>query len=92
MNKIKLAEKIEVFLKKYAGRCPDNTKEYTSPDAYALSYCALRLKNNDRIDTVPWSEWGSGGYKPYSSQEGKKEHEEIMTEIEQIIHHNKSSI
>jgi hypothetical protein len=32
-----------------------------------------------------WSEWGSGGYKPYNSKEGRKEHDSIMEAIEKII-------
>jgi len=32
-----------------------------------------------------WSEWSGGGYKPYSSKEGKEEHDYLVREIYKII-------
>jgi hypothetical protein len=89
-NSQKLAKRIYNFLDKYAGISPDWKPEngeddkYTSPDAYELKYCAELLEKNIK-PTRCWSEWGSGGYRPYSSKEGREEHNSIVDEISKII-------
>ena len=85
MTKKELAEKIYKFLETYAATCPDCSDEYTSPDAYQLENCATLLTSDKKLISMPWSEWGSGGYKPYSSKQGKKEHDNILSEIKKII-------
>ena len=49
-----------------------------------MKYCAdmigKGLKPKQR-----WIEWSSGGYKPYSSKEGKEEHDYLVKEIYKII-------
>lgn len=87
-NKV-LSERIQLFLDKYAGISPDwdgesDDNKYTSPDASMMKYCADMLGQGLKPDTC-WSEWGSGGYKPYSSKEGKKEHDYLVAEIYKII-------
>ena len=84
-----LVERIEKFIEKYAAISPNWDGEsidekYTSPDAYQLLYCA-ELLNAGIKPTRCWSEWESGGYKPYSSKEGREEHDNIMNEINKII-------
>jgi hypothetical protein len=73
---MKLSIKIRRFLKKYAGTTADG--DYTSPDAYQLESAAEELESTGTVSKLPWSEWGSGGYKPYSSKDGKKIHDEII--------------
>lgn len=90
-DKIKLAERIYKFIDKYAAIKPDWNKEYddeddkfTSPDAAMLKCFADCLIKGIIMDRC-WSEWGNGGYKPYSSKEGRKEHDEIMEEVYKMI-------
>lgn len=86
-----LAEKVYAFLNKYAGIKPDwdilyddEDDKFTSPDASQMKYCADMLIRELK-PTQCHSEWGSGGYKPYLSKEGKKEHDYLVTEIYKII-------
>jgi hypothetical protein len=86
-----LAERIYKFLNKYAGIRPDWDPEfddeddkYTSPDASQMKYCADML-SRELKPLQCWSEWSSGGYKPYSSKEGRAEHNYLVKEIYKII-------
>lgn len=86
-----LSARILCFLDIYAGIRPDwneftdgEDEKFTSPDASQLKYCAEMLEKGLKPDQC-WSEWGSGGYKPYSSKEGKKEHDYLVSEIYKII-------
>ena len=90
-----LAERIYKFLDKYAGIRPDWNPEtddadekYTSPDAAQMKYCADVLKSG-RIPLQCFSEWGGGGYKPYSSKEGREEHHSLVMEVYKIINSKK---
>lgn len=85
----KLAERIYRFIKQYAGIRPDwdgesEDDKFTSPDASQMKYCADMLSKELKPEQC-WSEWGSGGYKPYSSKEGRQEHDELVKEIYKII-------
>ncbi len=82
-----LADKIYNFLNKYAGIRPNWNPEYddeddkfTSPDASELKCCADMLKNGLK-PLKCFSEWGSGGYIPYTSKEGREEHDNLVKEI-----------
>lgn len=78
-----LALRIKQFLDKYAGI--DSEGEYTSPDAYMLLEAAQFLEQGSLPRRFPWSEWGSGGYKPYTSEIGRKEHDAILEEIKKLM-------
>lgn len=91
VNLKELSNRIYSFLDKYAGVRPDWDPEhddeedkYTSPDASQMKYCADML-SKDLKPTQCWSEWGGGGYKPYSSREGREEHDYLVNEIYKII-------
>ena len=82
-----LVDRIYQFISQYAKQSPNSEEgeiEYTSPDAYELLSCA-ELLSKEIIPKKCWSEWGSGGYSPYNSKEGKQEHDSIMSEINSII-------
>lgn len=86
-----LAQKIYIFLDKYAGIRPDFEPEYeddedkyASPDASQMRYCADMLSKGE-IPSQCWSEWSGGGYKPYSSKEGQEEHDQLVKEVYQLI-------
>jgi hypothetical protein len=84
-----LSKDILAFVDKYAGISPnwdpefdDEDEKYTSPDASEMIKCAHMLKSG----TIPdycHSEWGSGGYKPYTSTEGRQEHDSLIQRIKE---------
>lgn len=83
-----LALRIDKFIEKYAVKNPNYEDEddnlYTSPDASQLSYCA-ELLHKDIIPQRCFSEWGSGGYEPYSSKQGFQEHQYLVSEVYKLI-------
>lgn len=84
-----LAKRIYEFLEKYARISPNwdgeiDEEKYSSPDASQMRYCADMLSKEIK-PLQCWSEWGSGGYQPYSSKLGAKEHDELVEEIYEII-------
>lgn len=94
MEMKKLADRIYQFIGKYAKVRPDWDAEYdgedekfTSPDASYMKYCADLLNRGVKPQQC-WSEWGSGGYGPYLSKEGRKEHDYLVGEIYKIINSN----
>lgn len=90
-----LAYRIYNFLEIYACLNPnwdakydEVCEKYTSPDAAQLRECAdLFLKGIKPKQAH--SDWESGGYKPYTSKEGKKEHNEILKQIYKFINNEK---
>lgn len=88
---MELAQRIYKFLDEYACIRPDWDSQYdddddkfTSPDASYMKYCADMISKGLK-PTQCWSEWGSGGYKPYISKEGREEHDYLVKEIHKII-------
>lgn len=85
-----LSERIYKFIDKYAGIKPDwceiegIDEKYTSPDAYEMLSCAELLQKGLKPKKC-FSDWGSGGYTPYTSKEGKQEHDYLVREIYKII-------
>ena len=87
---IQLAKRIDKFIDSFAGIRPDFDPEYdeehekyTSPDASEMLKCSNMLKNNIKPDYC-FSQWSSGGYVPYTSIEGEKEHNDIIKAIKVI--------
>jgi len=83
MEKKELAARIRKFLETYARK--DSEGEWTSPDACQMETCAILFEQNRVVERVPWSEWDSGGYHPYMSQEGRREHEFLLEEIKRHV-------
>jgi hypothetical protein len=81
-DKKTLAKRIRKFLDTYAKKDAEGA-EWNSPDAYELERCIRELETGV-ILKAPFSEWGSGGYYPYTSKEGQKEHDEILKEIKKL--------
>lgn len=86
-----LSSRIYKFLDKYAAISPNwdeeydlDEEKYTSPDASEIRTCA-DLLSQDIIPDKCYSDWESGGYKPYSSKEGREEHDLLISEIYKII-------
>lgn len=80
---MKLQDRIRAFLKTYAGTTEEG--DYTSPDAYQLEAAAELLEQGKKLNDMPWSEWGSGGYRPYTSETGRKEHESILKALRKAL-------
>ena len=83
MSKKRLAKRIRVFLKTYAKKTEDG--EWNSPDAYQLEACANILETDELPHAIPFSEWGSGGYYPYTSKAGQREHSQILVKIANLF-------
>jgi hypothetical protein len=87
-EEIELADEIMRFLDKHAKSAAsydpqfdDPADRYSSPDACELHLAAERLRRGMGIDRTPWSDWGSGGYAPYSDQDAKAWHAELVEKI-----------
>ena len=84
-----LTERINKFIETYAAISPNWDGEeidgkYTAPDVYELLACAELIDKGIKPSKC-WSDWGSGAYKPYSSREGRNEHNSLILEIYKII-------
>lgn len=82
-----LSIRIRTFIDKYAVIRPDLEEgdcKFTSPDASELFYCAELLDKGIKPERC-FSEWGSGGYKPYNDRKGREEHDKLVSEIYDII-------
>lgn len=74
---VKLVERTEKFLATYGKKTHEN--EWNGPDSALLDDACRLIKNGAPTKIVRvWSEWGSGCYSPYKSEEGRKEHDEII--------------
>ena len=87
----RLAKRIYKFLDKFAGIKPnwnpeadEDDSKYTSPDASHMRYCADMISAGMKPSHC-WSEWGSGGYTPYSSKAGRTENDFLLSAIYKII-------
>jgi len=86
-----LSNRIINFLDEYAVLNPNWDSEYddeydkfASPDAAQMKYCVELLSKGEKPSRC-WSEWGSGGYKPYISKEGRAEHDLLVKNVYEII-------
>ncbi len=91
-----LAERIYKFIDAYAGIRPDwdakydeEDEKFTSPDASQMKYSADMLSKGLKPLQCN-SSWSGGGYKPYSSKEGREEHDYLVTEIYKLINEKSS--
>ena len=75
---LKLAADIDTFLAKYGKRDASDPREWNGPDSAELEFFATVVKSGKQPDRVPWSMWGSGCYKPFSSKEGEAEHKKLL--------------
>lgn len=87
-----LAGRIYKFLDMYGVREPSNLTpseslfpHWNGPDSTMLDGFANALIYQSKL-FYPHSEWGSGCYKPYTSIEGKTEHDELLKLINKRLH------
>lgn len=83
-----LSSRIMAFLRDHAGIAADFDPDYddpadcySSPDAAELHVAADAIRDGRPLRRVPWSSWGSGGYRPYSDPEARKTHDDLIAEI-----------
>ena len=85
--KQELADRIYKFIETYSQVSPDydgTNKKYTNLDVLSMLACADLLKAGKK-PTECFSSWRcSGAYEPLYSREGKKEHDDIISEIYKI--------
>lgn len=86
-----LAQRIYRFLEAYAAirgdydpEYDDEEDKYASPDASMLKGAADLLMAG-QMPKRCWSEWGSGGYRPYASAEGRLEHDALVAELSKLM-------
>lgn len=87
-GEIELADEIMRFLDKHANSSASYDPEtdepgdrYSSPDACELHVAAERLRRGMGIDRSPWSEWGSGGYSPYTDKTARAWHDDLVEKV-----------
>lgn len=82
---LQLAADIHIFLGLYAHkpahRADDPDGPYTGPDPSCMEAWANQITAGIIPDRAPFSEWGSGCYRPIHSKEGRAEHDRIISEI-----------
>lgn len=87
------SESIFKFLEKFAEikadhdpEFDDEDEKFASPDASILYAAATILSDGNLLpqDFSLASSWESGGYTPYSSKEGKIEHDLIISKLSQL--------
>lgn len=85
-----LADEIMRFLEAHAKTAAsfdpaydEPAERYSSPDGCELHMVAERLRAGMVIDRDPWSEWGSGGYSPYSDAAAREWHDDLLSRIRQ---------
>lgn len=72
-----LAKEIKQFLSRHACLIP-YSDEYTNPDAYELLRFAAFIENGIKPHRPVFSEWGSGGYKPYNDTQARLWHDSLI--------------
>lgn len=80
-----LAEEIKEFMMAYGKRDANEPSEWNSPDGCMMECAALELEARGYVSRLPFSDWGSGGYKPYSSKEGEKLHNDLKVKISKFL-------
>ena len=84
MNRLRaqLPGLIREFLAEFAGRDARDPAEFSSPDAAEFERFAAHLESLRDAPpssiSLPHSEWGSGGYKPYLSTRGRSIHDGLL--------------
>lgn len=87
-TEMNLIQRIDNFINKYAAISPNYSKgetdKFTGPDPYQFLMVANMLERGEKPKQC-FSDWGSGCYKPYTSKEGREEHDAIIKEVYKII-------
>lgn len=87
---LELANEISEFLAKHAKISPNfdpmwdtEDEKYTSPDASMLQFAVALLLIGKKPMRIH-SEWGGGGYSPYTDKDGEKWHNEILQKLRNL--------
>ncbi len=79
-----LSAEIKKFLVSHAATMPDDPGEYTSPDAYEFLAFANALDAGIKPVRIPFSYWGSGGYRPYTDDRAKSWHDDLLKKCKAV--------
>lgn len=82
---MQLSQEIHSFLCSHAATLPDDDSEFTSPDAYELLAFAEALDAGIKPRRIPFSEWESGGYKPYTDDRARQWHDSIIEKCKDYV-------
>ena len=93
-QRMQLGNEIKEFLSKHGKSDVNSPTEWSSPDACLIETAATQLLSEIPTDEIriPFSEWGSGGYKPYSDKKAKDWHDSLLSRIEKLIRSNESGM
>jgi hypothetical protein len=87
---LELANEISRFLAKHAKISPNFdpnydllVEKYASPDASMLQFAVAMLMIGQKPTYIN-SDWGSGGYAPYTDKDGEKWHNEILQKLKNL--------
>lgn len=82
----KLAKSIDDFLASHGKRDASDPTEWNGPDSAELERVSNQLKSGHPIQSIhpPFSEFGSGCYKNYHSDESRKLHDSLISRFNEL--------
>lgn len=80
-----LGHEIVDFLAAHGKRDANDPQEWSSPDACQMENAAALLMNDMVPDSVPFSDWGGGGYKPYNDKRARAWHDRLLERISAVV-------
>ena len=78
-----LANRIDAFLSRYGKKGHDG--DWNGPDSTEMECTAIILREGGKPSRIPWSEWSSGCYVPFTSEDGRHEHDMLLKDIGSLI-------
>lgn len=83
---LQLAKDIDAFLASHGKRDASDPKEWNGPDPAELERVSKQLKSGHSISSIhpPFSEFGSGCYKNYHSNESRKLHDNLISRFHEL--------
>jgi hypothetical protein len=83
-EKVALSKEIMDFLSKHGKRDVNEPDEWNSPDGAGMELAAQSLVHNQQVH-APFSEYGSGGYKPMLDQKARQWHDSLVKRIQKYV-------
>jgi hypothetical protein len=81
----KLIAEIRRFVALHAKEDVNEPGMLSSPDAYQMLEAAESLQTKGFITHIPFSEWSSGGYKPYLDKKAKAWHDALLVKLQPFV-------
>jgi hypothetical protein len=82
-----LGHEIQDFLSQHGKRDANNSSEWNSPDAGQMESTYQQLLGDVPLKNiqVPFSEFGSGGYKPYNDENARRWHDSLIKQVKDLV-------